>query len=66
MVFAQKGASSFTAQINRDATGLYAMTDRRDFTDVDRDRIAPWPGTALKTYATLLDEFDINFPIVTA
>ena len=40
---APKNVTSPTAQVNRDAVGLYDMADRQDFQDADRGFIAGLP-----------------------
>jgi alkyl sulfatase BDS1-like metallo-beta-lactamase superfamily hydrolase len=46
---APKDATSATAQVNRDAAGLYDLADRQDFADADRGLIAPWPGPVVSS-----------------
>ncbi|HEY3502010.1 MAG TPA: alkyl sulfatase dimerization domain-containing protein [Actinocatenispora sp.] len=43
MAGSAKDASAATTRVNRDAVASYAMDDRRDFVDIDRGLIAPWP-----------------------
>ena len=47
MTYEPKGATPATATTNQEATGLYAMDDRRDFADADRNLLAPLPGQVL-------------------
>ena len=37
MTYEPQGATPATAATNREATGLYAMDDRQDFADADRN-----------------------------